>query len=269
MANKISQKKRKNRFKKYITMKFNSLILCLFFVFISCKKNPVHLQRIEGKQLPVSAEIALDSSIVKLVAPYKNELENDMNQVLAFAPTDLIRSRDMVETNIGNFMTDLSYKHGNAIFNKKTGKNIDFVLMNIGGIRANISKGAVTVRNAFEVMPFENSMVVTELSYEKVIELLAYLTKYESPHPFSKQLNLVFENDELISAKINNKELDKNRTYFVLTSDYLQHGGDSMYFFKDPISLVDLDYKIRTAIIDELKEIDTIRAKVDGRVVRR
>lgn len=250
-------------------MKFNSFIFSLLLVFISCKKSPVSLQRIEGKQLPVSTEIEIDSSIVKLVAPYKNKLENDMNQVLAFAPTDLIRSRDAVENNIGNFMADLCYKHGNAIFNKKTGKNVDFVLLNIGGVRANISKGNVTTRNAFEVMPFENSTVVTELSYEKVMELLAYLTKSGSPHPFSKQLNLVFENDVLISAKLNYKEFDKNRTYFVLTSDYLQHGGDRMNFFKDPISLVDLEYKIRTAIIDELKEIDTIRAEIDGRVVRK
>lgn len=244
-------------------------ILGLFLAFASCKKNPVYLQRIEGKQIAVSEEIALDSAIVRLVAPYKDLLESDMNEVLAYTPTDLIRSRDMAETNIGNFMADLCYERGNLVFNKKTGKNIDFVLLNIGGIRANISKGNVTTKNAFKVMPFENSMVVTELSYEKIIELLDYLTKSGSPHPVSKHLNLIFENDKLISVKLNNKDLEKDQTYFVLTSDYLQHGGDRMYFFKDPISLTDLEYKIRTAIIDELKEIDTIRAKVDGRVIRK
>ncbi len=257
----------KQLFMKYLRL--GTWIVGLFFVFVSCKKNPINLQRIEGKQISVSDSLEADSSLVSIIAPYKIQLENDMNQVLAFAPTDLFKSRDMVETNIGNFMTDLCYKRGNVIFNNLTGKNIDFVLMNYGGIRASISKGDVTTRNAFEVMPFENSMVVAELTYEKVMELLDYLAKSGNPHPFSKQLNVVFENDKLISAEVNNKKIDKNRTCFILTSDYLQHGGDRMYFFKDPISLVKLDYKIRTAIIDELKEIDTIRAKVDGRVVRR
>jgi len=244
-------------------------ILGLFLAFVSCKKSPVYLQRIEGKQIAISEEIAVDTAIVGLIAPYKEHLESDMNEVLAYTPTDLIRSRDMAETNIGNFMADLCYKRGNHVFNEKTDKNIDFVLLNIGGIRANISEGNVTTKNAFEIMPFENSMVVTELSYNKIIELLDFLTKSGNPHPISKQLNLVFDNDKLVSAKINNKEFSKEHTYFVLTSDYLQHGGDRMDFFKDPISLVDLEYKIRTAIIDELKEIDTISARVDGRVTRR
>ncbi len=250
-------------------MKLYPWILGLFLILISCKKNPIHLQRIEGKQISISDEFVSDSIVIDLVSPYKENLESDMNEVLAYAPIDLIRNRDMVETNIGNFMADLCYKHGNAVFKEKTGNNVDFVLLNIGGVRSEISKGNVTTRNAFEVMPFENSMVVTELPYEKIVELLEYLTKSASPHPFSKQLKLVFENDKLTSAKINNEDFSKNKTYFVLTSDYLQHGGDRMTFFKDPISLVDLDYKIRTAIIDELKEIDTISAKVDGRIIRK
>lgn len=250
-------------------MKIYLWILGLLFVFFSCKSKPIFLQRIEGKQIAVSDKISPDTTIVRLVAPFKNQLESDMNEVLAYTPTDLVRSRETDETNIGNFMADLCYKRGNAVFNKKTGKNLDFVLLNIGGIRANISKGNVTTRNAFEVMPFENSMVVTELSYEKIIELLEYLTKSGNPHPTSKDLKLVFKDDKLVSAKINNEEFSKERTYFVLTSDYLQTGGDRMNFFKEPISLVNLEYKIRTAIIDELKEIDTIKAKVDGRVIRK
>lgn len=249
-------------------MKLYFWFISLFLLVISCKQNPVFLHRIEGKQIPVEQEIAVDSSIIKVVAPFKNQLENEMNEVLAYAPVDFYKSREDAETNIGNFMADLCYKQGNKVFSEKTKNNIDFVLLNFGGIRAGIPKGNVTTRNAYEVMPFENSMVVVELSYEKTIELIDYLAKSGSAHPISKQLNLVFENDKPVSAKLNNKELNIKRSYFVLTSDYLQNGGDRMNFFKNPISLVNLDYKIRTAIIDELKEIDTINAKVDGRMVR-
>jgi len=243
-------------------------ILGLILAFTSCKRSPVYLQRIEGKQIAISEKITKDSTVISLVAPYKEQLEDDMNQVLAYAPTDLTRSRDMVETNMGNFMADLCYKRGNQIFNEKTGETIDFVLLNIGGIRANISKGDVTTKNAFEVMPFENSMVVVELSYEKINELLDYLAKSGNPHPTSKHWQFVFADEQVVSVTRKGGPISKDETYYVLTSDYLQNGGDRMYFFRDPISLVDLDYKIRTAIIDELIEIDTITAKVDGRVIR-
>ena len=113
-------------------MKLYPWILGLFLILISCKKNPIHLQRIEGKQISISDEFVSDSIVIDLVSPYKENLESDMNEVLAYAPIDLIRNRDMVETNIGNFMADLCHKHGNAVFKEKTGNNVDFVLLNIG-----------------------------------------------------------------------------------------------------------------------------------------
>jgi len=38
-----------------------------------------------------------------------------------------------------------------------------------------------------------------------------------------------------------------------------------MNFFKDPLSIINLDYKFRNAIIDYFKEIDTIKTNLDGR----
>ena len=240
----------------------------ILLVLISCKNEPLSLQRIEGKQIPIKAEIILDSVVDELIAPFKKSVEAEMNQVLAYSPTDLLKERDKTETAIGNFMADLCYTRGNPVFNKRTTKNIDFVLLNFGGIRANIPQGNVTTGNAYEVMPFENYMVVVELSYKKIQELLGYIARGGSAHPFSKQLQLQCKDKKIVSAKINGKEFDENKTYFVLTSDYLQNGGNHMNFFKDPVSLVNLNYKIRNAIIDELDAIDTIYAKEDGRIRR-
>ncbi len=251
-------------------MKLFIWLLGFFMLAVSCKQKPVNLQRIEGKQIPISSEIVRDSNIMAVVSPYKEELESKMSAILAYAPTDFYKDDDdKTETSIGNFMADLCYKHGNFIFNKKTKKNIDFVLLNYGGIRAGISKGDVTTRSAYEVMPFENNMVVVELTYQKIQDLLAYLAISKKAHPISKQLHISFKDNNIKSALLNGKNFDKNKTYFVLTSDYLQNGGNHMNFFKEPLSLTNLDYKIRKAILDELEEIDTIKAKEDGRVIRK
>ncbi len=247
-------------------LKTHVWFISLFLIVLSCKQNPAALQRIEGKQIPVNSKIVGDSSIATLIVPYRAQLKDKMNRVLAYSPTDLHKERNQLETNIGNFMADLCYEQGNKVFHKKTNKNIDFVLLNFGGIRAGIPKGEVTTRNAYELMPFENSMVVVELSYEKVQDLLTYLVKSGTAHPISKQLRISIKNKKIVSALLNGKEFDKSSTYNVLTSDYLQHGGDRMNFFKNPIHIENLDYKIRTAIIDELEQIDTINAIEDGRV---
>ena len=38
-----------------------------------------------------------------------------------------------------------------------------------------------------------------------------------------------------------------------------------MNFFKDPISITSIDYKVRNAIIDYFKETDTLKTNLDGR----
>jgi len=250
-------------------MKKYLLLISIFFLFFSCKQQETQLRRIEGKLIPINSKIENDTAIKKLIIPFKLELEGKMNTVLAYAPTDYYKNKNKAETSIGNFMADLCYKQANPLFLKQSGKNIDFVLLNYGGIRSGIAKGNVTTKTAFEIMPFENSIVITELSYAKLQELFHYLKKSRVAHPISKHLKIVVEDEKITSVLIKGEEINKDKTYNVLTSDYLQRGGDRMNFFKDPINLYDLNYKVRTAIIDELTEIDTIQTKEDSRFIRK
>lgn len=242
------------------------LLVALFSLLFSCRQQEVHLSKIEGKLLPIDSQIGKDSTITHLIAPFKEELKGKMNTVLAYCPTNLSKERNKPETAIGNFMADLCFTRGNAVFKKETGKNIDFVLLNAGGVRSGIGKGAVTTKSAYEVMPFENNMVVAELSYKNIQLLFTYLAQAKMAHPISKNLRVQIKNNSIKSVTLNNNPL-VDRTYYVLTSDYLQRGGDRMNFFKNPISLTDLHYKIRTAILDELAQIDTINAIEDKRVI--
>ena len=126
--------------------------------------------------------------------------------------------------------------------------------------------GNVLNKNAFELMPFENSLVVVQLSGDKVKELIRYFIKNKRAHPLSKNVELVINADDSYQLKINNIPFDATKNYFVLTSDYLQSGGDKMDFFKKPISLFKTDYKMRHAIMDEFKSLDTLKTSLDNRV---
>ena len=137
-------------------------------------------------------------------------------------------------------------------------------MLNFGGIRAGISKGDITMEHAFNLMPFENELVVVELTTDKLYELINYLIINNRAHPISKHLNLEITKNGY-NLTINNQPIDTSKTYYVLTSDYLQNGGDNMNFFKNPVNLYKTDYKVRNAIIDYFKENDTIKVKLDGR----
>lgn len=242
-------------------------IIILFFAIlplVSCNIQPKYLHKIEGKQLLISDSIATDSTIENIIKPYRQKVENEMNTVISYTPAKLTRTDGVLESSLGNLMADMCYNRANPVFKSRTGKNIDFAMFNYGGIRESIEMGNITNESAFKLMPFENSLVVVELSAEKIKELVTYLINREKAHPLSKHINLAITNKGY-DLKINNEMLSDSKTYFVLTSDYLQHGGDEMNFFKNPINLFKLDYKVRNAIIDYFKKTDTVKVTLDGR----
>ena len=258
----------KNTFTKFIIQlymkKLNYLVFFLLIGITSCKKETYSLYKIEGKQLKTDSTVTEKKAITDFIKPYKQKLNNELNTVLCTTPIDLTRNDGDLESTLGNLMADICYTQGNPIFKKRTQHLVDFVLLNFGGIRAAIPKGNITPRNAFEVMPFENEMVVVELSGEKVKALLHYLAIEKKAHPIAN-MRLQIKNDSYQNVSINGNPFDETKNYFVLTSDYLQQGGDQMSFFKNPISITKLDYKIRNAMIDYFKKSTKIKPNLDNR----
>jgi len=235
---------------------------------LSCNSAKFQTSSIEGKRLPINTEITADTSIENYIKPYANHIEKVLDSVLAYNPSNLVKSDGDLNTPIGNMMADLVMEQANPVFNSRTGNNIDMVLLNFGGIRSSIAKGNITTRTAYSAMPFENEIVIAELSPEKMKELLHYLEVAKTAHPVSGVQIRVDKDFKVIDAKIQDKPLDANKNYFVATSDYLQQGGDNMNFFKDPVNLYRTDYKIRNAIIDYFIKVDTIKTVKDNRYIQ-
>lgn len=234
---------------------------------ISCKENNIGLKQIKGNLVEVNQQLNVDSSYIKIIEPYKAELQHEINRVLCYNPITLSRKESDLESSLGNIYADICFERADSIFNNKTGESIDFALFNYGGIRNVIPKGNITVKNIFELMPFENKLVIVKLTGSQTKNLFSYLEERKEAHPIS-QLRLEMKNEKLSKILIQNKTFDPSKDYYVLTHDYLQHGGDKMIFFKDPKSLFNTEYKVRDAIIDYLKGIDTLQTKLDGRFIK-
>ncbi|MDT0557533.1 5'-nucleotidase [Ichthyenterobacterium sp. W332] len=243
------------------------LILFLALGIVSCKKE-IHLNKIEGKRIEINDSLSSDVDIEAYIKPYREHVNNDLDSIIAYALDTYSKRDGELNTAIGNLMADIVYEQGNAVFNKRTGKDIDFVLLNHGGIRSIISKGQITSRTAYEVMPFDNAIVVVDLKGEQVKELLDYLAEAKRAHPISK-LELILDNDyNIISSKVKDNAIDFTKNYYVATNDYLYNGGDRMNFFKTNDSLYVLDYKVRNALIDYFKKVDTLNPKIDNRFIK-
>jgi len=246
-------------------MKKQHFVIFITFVFLmACQKNKRELYSVKGQQISTDSTVTDNKNVSDFIAPFKKHLNTQLDSVLCKTPIDLTRDDGELESSLGNLMADICFTQGNPVYKKQTNKEVDFVLFNYGGIRAPIAKGNITARNAFEVMPFENEMVVVELSGEKTATLLQYLFTSKLAHPIAN-LSLKLNKEGYQDVFINKTPFDVTKSYYVLTSDYLQEGGDKMNFLKAPISLHKTDYKIRNAMIDYFKKTDSIIPNLDNR----
>lgn len=234
--------------------------------FSGCKSN-YEIVKIEGKQIGVSDTSSENVEIENFIKPYRDHINKDLDSVLAFCPETLDKSKGEWQTNIGNFMSDVCLSESNKIFNKRYGKTVDICLLNHGGIRSIIPKGNITTRTAFEVMPFENNMVVAALKGTQIMEMVHYLIGEKKPHPLSGIQITLDKNKTFKSVSINGAVLDLDKVYYVATSDYLVNGGDNMNFFLKNTQLFDLDYKIRNILIDYFKAVDIVEASSTQRII--
>ncbi len=185
---------------------------------------------------------------------------------MAYSPETLEKSSGKWQTAIGNLMADVCLQRGNIVFKAREKKDIDLCLLNHGGIRAILPKGNVTTRTAFEIMPFENNLIVVALKGSQIIEMTAYFIKEKKPHPLSGITFTITKNNVATNIMIQGKPLDANKIYYVATNDYLANGGDNMNFFKTNVGKFDLNYKLRNVLIYYFKEVDTIPVAKDIRI---
>ncbi|MEN2403077.1 5'-nucleotidase [Flavobacterium sp. MC2016-06] len=246
-------------------LKLFVIFLTLFFI-LSCSQKNYNLTKIEGKQLPITEKGTETPEIEKFIKPYRDHINKDLDSVLAYCPETLDKSTGKWQTSIGDLMSDVCIERGNIVFRAREKKDIDICFLNHGGIRAILPKGNVTTRTAYEIMPFENNLVVLVLKGEQIAEMVAYIIKDKKPHPLSGMTFTIAKDNTAKNVLIQGKPLDLNKTYYVATNDYLANGGDNMNFFLKTTQKFDLNYKLRNVLIDYFKEVDTIPVTKDVRI---
>jgi 2',3'-cyclic-nucleotide 2'-phosphodiesterase (5'-nucleotidase family) len=256
------------KLRKYNRFFIQIIVTVSVFLLVSCGGNKYYNSKIEGKQIGVTAQSGELKTIDNYVAPYREHINKDLDNVLAYSPETLDKSKGEWQTTIGNLMADMTMEMGNPIFLLREKTNIDICLLNHGGIRSILPKGNVTTRTAFEIMPFENSLIVVALKGSEIREMANYILKEKKPHPLNGLQILVDKNTmEVKSLSVNGQAIDDSKIYYVATSDYLSNGGDNMTFFKKAVKSYDMNYKLRNLMIDYFKKVDTIPVITNQRII--
>lgn len=201
---------------------FRYIILILSLNAVTCTPR---IHYIDAKTTYYkTAESTADEEIADMVQPYKTRLDAEMNKVIGKTARELLKAKP--ESPLGNFVADLIYKKGQDYYDK----NIDFAIVNYGGLRTpNLPAGDITKGAIFELMPFDNLLVVVEMDTATLRQLFGVMAA-NGGWPISKGVTYTIEGEQAVDILIHNKPIEKDKTYTVVMSDYLANGGDNLFF---------------------------------------
>lgn len=234
----------------------------IFSVLMACHPNMNLVDVKTQENIVIGQEIEDKKEFVKLIAPYKEKLDDRMNQRISHTMVELNRMGD--NSNLGALLSDYLLEGANDWAVKNKMPKVDAAILNIGGIRNNISEGDILVRNIFEVMPFENEMVIVKMKGEDIQGIFDYYEKYQKNNPVA-QLNIIVKDGKLIEGLINGERPQIGKTYYIATSDYLAMGGDSMYFFEKG-ETIKTDVILRNLFLEYFRKNPEVKVKNDIRL---
>lgn len=221
------------------------LLFCLsLFACKSTKFN--HVADIDDSYIYINKEDSVqDDNIEAMIAPYRKELSAKMDIVLIENKIKLEKGRP--NSNLGNWLADLLLDHVNA-----NERKIDFAVQNQGGIRVPyIGVGDMTVGKVYELMPFENALVVMHTS-GAVVQTFCDHMAASGGWPISRTLSFKVENEKASEITINGEPLDERKMYRYAVPDYIANGGSDCEFFK-ALEHDNLGVMIRDVIIEDLR----------------
>jgi 2',3'-cyclic-nucleotide 2'-phosphodiesterase (5'-nucleotidase family) len=200
-----------------------------------------------------------------MIEPYRSKMEGEMNTVIAESVSPI--EKGLPEGRLGNFVADACLYETTKIYYPTDNKPVDFAILNNGGLRRPLPSGKITRGDVYELMPFENELVVLTMNGADVKNIFNFIAS-KGGAPVSG-VRFTISNKQAINILINGQPLDTLKMYKALTSDYLANGGDS-YGMLTNVPRESTGLKVRDAIMQFMMTLNQkgkkIEVNTDGRI---
>ena len=245
-----------------------SLVSAVVISIVSCSSHHYSVQSVDYQRVTIDSQFdaAPDAEAMAFLAPFKVKVDSLMSPVVGRVACDMLSDRP--ESKLSNLLADILIWAGKDFDEKPV-----ISVYNMGGIRASLSKGDVTIGNVIDVAPFENKLCFMTLKGSQVITLFEQIA-YRGGEGVNHNVRAVINKDKkLVSLKINGEEVNPEADYRIATIDYLADGNDGLPILKAGTNrkmLTDKSNNLRFIIMDffreKTKEGHEVDAEIEGRI---
>ncbi len=239
-------------------------VVILLFLLSSCTSRQWIITETRSVKIPIDSktEQIADKEYVSFLKPIKQKVDNEMNIVIGQASETMLGHGP--ESLLSNFSADVYRLKASEYL----GQAVDIAIVNLGGLRTQVPAGDITVRKVFELMPFENELVILWLRGDKLNELLQGFAKMGGQGVAG--LRMTISDKKAVDITIGGLPLDMSKTYTIATNDYLAGGNDNMEQLAEHEKRLNTGVKVRTMLLDYIKSEtqkgNRIQSKLDGRI---
>ncbi|MBN2367363.1 MAG: 5'-nucleotidase C-terminal domain-containing protein [Calditrichaeota bacterium] len=244
--------------------------ILLGMLFLSCASmktlQPEHqLESYESRNISVDSSLNRDPVMNALIEPYREDMEAQMNVVIGYAAMDLIKGKP--EAPLNNFVADLMLQKAR----EEHDKPVAVALTNLGGLRVEIPEGPITRGKIYEVMPFENELVVIELTGVQLITLAKEIGEIGGEAIAGMKIEYV--GDRLSKFAVQGKIVEGDSLYGLVTTDYLSSPGRNRFSILSSGPRTFLGITLRDAILQKIEKLhadgEKVSVEIDGRMIVR
>jgi 2',3'-cyclic-nucleotide 2'-phosphodiesterase (5'-nucleotidase family) len=226
-----------------------TLLIALFFA-ASCNTS-YQAQSVQYSSYKVNQNAGGNASLSSVIKPYSDSVSKLMTAVIGYNETTLERKRQ--GNWLGYFITDAYLEMAKQKVNPK----VDAAFMNSGGIRLpELPTGSITQGKIYELMPFDNLMVLVKMKGSLLKQYLDTLAANDGV--IESGMTLDIQNKTVQNVMIAGRPLDLNAEYTIAHSDYVVINSSIL----KSLDRTTNSYLLRDAIIDYVKFINGQSRKV-------
>lgn len=244
-------------------MKFKETkILVLLLCFSGAINAQVFLKSSEVIEMDSRFDSLVDPKMRMVLQGYETIMKKEIDRVIGSCQK-YMESR-APESLLSNFLSDQLLAKANKI----SSEPVDLSVINLGGIRAPLNKGDVTVSDLYRIMPFENELVIVRLKGNDVRAVFENIAS-EGGEGVSN-VRLEIKDHKINSLSVGGVPLDDEKYYRVATMDYLAEGNSGMTAFLKATERINTGIRVRDLYIEQIEKLTSegkaIDAILDGRI---
>ena len=204
-----------------------------------------------------------DPKVTETIKKFSMIVNKEMEQPLGSSETDLGFDSDGINSPIGNWMTDAMRRQTGA----------DMAFQNTAGIRSDMKRGLLKMRDIYQVMPFENTLVTLKMTGAQLKKLISDNLRGGKARIQMSGLTAKFRIS--LEEKITDLVLERDggiitpeAEFKVVTNNYLTSGGSGGRAFNEGTEITDTALPVRELLIKDIKENSPLKLPSGPRFIK-